>query len=73
MLIKWDFASGYGCYLSFVLVLISIKLKFIIYIVFKYVVSSKAPAWLSKFAPSDALVMQEEAWNAYPRCKSGLF
>lgn len=35
--------------------------------------SSKAPTWLSKFAPADALVMQEEAWNAYPRCKSGLF
>ena len=33
---------------------------------------SKAPAWLSKLAPADALVMQEEAWNAYPRCKSGL-
>lgn len=33
---------------------------------------SKAPAWLSKLAPAHALVMQEEAWNAYPRCKSGL-
>ncbi|XP_057781752.1 uncharacterized protein LOC131000034 [Salvia miltiorrhiza] len=35
-----------------------------------YRLQSKAPAWLSKFAPADALVMQEEAWNAYPRCKS---
>ncbi|KAL1544156.1 phosphatidylinositol transfer protein 2-like [Salvia divinorum] len=35
-----------------------------------YRLQSKAPTWLSKFAPADALVMQEEAWNAYPRCKS---
>ncbi|PHT45195.1 hypothetical protein CQW23_14353 [Capsicum baccatum] len=33
---------------------------------------SKAPSWLTTFAPVDALVMQEEAWNAYPRCRSGL-
>lgn len=32
---------------------------------------SKAPSWLRTFAPADALVMQEEAWNSYPRCKSG--
>ncbi|KAG6432831.1 hypothetical protein SASPL_104419 [Salvia splendens] len=35
-----------------------------------YRLQSKAPAWLSKFAPADALVMQEEAWNAYPRRSS---
>lgn len=34
---------------------------------------SKAPTWLTKFAPEDALVMQEEAWNAYPMCKSGVY
>lgn len=33
---------------------------------------SKVPAWLRKFAPPHALDMQEEAWSAYPRCKSGL-
>ncbi|XP_024034697.1 phosphatidylinositol transfer protein 1 isoform X3 [Citrus clementina] len=31
---------------------------------------SKAPAWLKTFAPADALVMHEEAWNSYPRCKT---
>ncbi|XP_010253533.1 PREDICTED: phosphatidylinositol transfer protein 1-like isoform X2 [Nelumbo nucifera] len=35
-----------------------------------YHLQSKAPAWLTTFAPSDALLMQEEAWNAYPRCKT---
>ncbi|XP_044480014.1 phosphatidylinositol transfer protein 1-like isoform X3 [Mangifera indica] len=35
-----------------------------------YQLQSKAPAWLTTFAPTDALVMQEEAWNAYPRCKT---
>ncbi|KAJ0084433.1 hypothetical protein Patl1_30773 [Pistacia atlantica] len=37
-----------------------------------YRLQSKAPAWLTTFAPADALVMQEEAWNAYPRCKTGI-
>ena len=32
---------------------------------------SKVPSWLTTFAPADALIMQEEAWNAFPRCKSG--
>ncbi|KAL6563600.1 hypothetical protein OROGR_002559 [Orobanche gracilis] len=36
-----------------------------------YRLQSKAPTWLAKLAPTGALVMQEEAWNAYPRCKSG--
>ncbi|KAK4764676.1 hypothetical protein SAY86_025766 [Trapa natans] len=31
---------------------------------------SKAPSWLTTFAPADALILQEEAWNAYPRCKT---
>ncbi|KAL3850755.1 hypothetical protein ACJIZ3_012637 [Penstemon smallii] len=35
-----------------------------------YRLQSKAPTWLTRFAPKDALVMQEEAWNAYPRCKT---
>ncbi|XVF47114.1 hypothetical protein PTKIN_Ptkin03bG0083000 [Pterospermum kingtungense] len=37
-----------------------------------YRLQSKAPAWLTTIAPKDALIMQEEAWNAYPRCKTGL-
>ncbi|KAE8691764.1 Phosphatidylinositol transfer protein 1 isoform 2 [Hibiscus syriacus] len=37
-----------------------------------YRLQSKAPAWLTSIAPTDALVMQEEAWNAYPRCKTGM-
>ncbi|KAG9129575.1 hypothetical protein Leryth_014431 [Lithospermum erythrorhizon] len=35
-----------------------------------YRLQSKAPSWMTAFAPAEALVMQEEAWNAYPRCKS---
>ncbi|KAF9592929.1 hypothetical protein IFM89_019134 [Coptis chinensis] len=35
-----------------------------------YHLQSKVPAWLTTFAPADALVMQEEAWNAYPKCKT---
>ncbi|KAF6150556.1 hypothetical protein GIB67_030357 [Kingdonia uniflora] len=35
-----------------------------------YHLKSKVPAWLTTFAPADALLMQEEAWNAYPRCKT---
>ncbi|XP_049411985.1 uncharacterized protein LOC125874980 [Solanum stenotomum] len=37
-----------------------------------YHLQSKAPSWLTTFAPADALVMQEEAWNSYPKCRSGL-
>lgn len=33
---------------------------------------SKVPSWLTTFAPADALIMQEEAWNAFPKCKSGV-
>ncbi|XP_048424883.1 phosphatidylinositol transfer protein 2-like isoform X2 [Pyrus x bretschneideri] len=32
-----------------------------------YRLQSKAPSWLTTFAPADALIMQEEAWNAHPR------
>ncbi|RXI04520.1 hypothetical protein DVH24_038794 [Malus domestica] len=35
-----------------------------------YRLQSKAPGWLATFAPADALIMQEEAWNAHPRCKT---
>ncbi|XP_059626739.1 uncharacterized protein LOC132269524 [Cornus florida] len=35
-----------------------------------YRLQSKVPAWLTAFAPANSLIMQEEAWNAYPRCKS---
>ncbi|KAL9675917.1 hypothetical protein QQ045_004125 [Rhodiola kirilowii] len=35
-----------------------------------YRLQSKAPAWLTAFAPADALILQEEAWNAYPKCKT---
>ncbi|KAM7496687.1 hypothetical protein LguiA_021101 [Lonicera macranthoides] len=35
-----------------------------------YRLQSKAPGWLTTFAPSDALILLEEAWNAYPRCKT---
>ncbi|KAF5470665.1 hypothetical protein F2P56_011163 [Juglans regia] len=37
-----------------------------------YRLQSKVPSWLTKFAPAQALVMREEAWNAYPSCKSVL-
>ncbi|XP_039004879.1 phosphatidylinositol transfer protein 1-like isoform X1 [Hibiscus syriacus] len=35
-----------------------------------YRLQSKAPSWLTTIAPKEALVMQEESWNAYPRCKT---
>ncbi|XP_031111105.1 phosphatidylinositol transfer protein 1-like [Ipomoea triloba] len=31
---------------------------------------SKVPSWLTAFAPANALATQEEAWNAYPMCKT---
>ncbi|KAG6678437.1 hypothetical protein I3842_14G080300 [Carya illinoinensis] len=37
-----------------------------------YRLQSKIPSWLTTFATADALVVQEEAWNAFPLCKSGL-
>ncbi|XP_039018662.1 phosphatidylinositol transfer protein 1-like isoform X1 [Hibiscus syriacus] len=35
-----------------------------------YRLQSKAPSWLTTLAPKAALVMEEESWNAYPRCKT---
>ncbi|KAA8543999.1 hypothetical protein F0562_021824 [Nyssa sinensis] len=35
-----------------------------------YRLQSKAPGWITTLAPADALIMQEDAWNAYPRCKT---
>ncbi|KAK8641291.1 hypothetical protein V6N13_010706 [Hibiscus sabdariffa] len=35
-----------------------------------YRLQSKVPSWLTTLAPKDALVMKEESWNAYPRCKT---
>ncbi|GAB4859243.1 hypothetical protein Ancab_010703 [Ancistrocladus abbreviatus] len=35
-----------------------------------YRFQSKIPTWITAFATSDALILHEEAWNAYPRCKS---
>ncbi|KAK6926837.1 Phosphatidylinositol transfer protein, partial [Dillenia turbinata] len=37
-----------------------------------YRLRSKVPTWLTTFAPADALIIEEEAWNAYPKCKAGL-
>ena len=36
----------------------------------KYYLASKVPAWVRAIAPSGALELQEEAWNAYPYCKT---
>ncbi|KAK4772625.1 hypothetical protein SAY86_014400 [Trapa natans] len=35
-----------------------------------YRLQSKAPSWLTTFAPAEALILHEEAWNAYPKCKT---
>ncbi|XP_021734186.1 phosphatidylinositol transfer protein 1-like [Chenopodium quinoa] len=35
-----------------------------------YSFQSKIPSWLTTFAPADSLLLKEEAWNAYPKCKS---
>ncbi|KAM7279086.1 hypothetical protein ACFE04_006220 [Oxalis oulophora] len=35
-----------------------------------YRFQSKAPTWIATFAPTDALLMEEEAWNIYPKCKT---
>ncbi|XP_019234794.1 PREDICTED: phosphatidylinositol transfer protein 1-like isoform X1 [Nicotiana attenuata] len=40
------------------------------YVVMKMQQQSKAPTWLTKFASPNALVVREEAWNAYPKCRS---
>ena len=33
---------------------------------------SKVPGWVRMFAPAGSLHMQEEAWNAYPYCRTVL-
>jgi len=38
----------------------------------KYFLASKVPKLLSTIAPSGSLELQEEAWNAYPYCKTVL-
>jgi len=38
----------------------------------KYHVASKVPTILKTFVPSDSMVLIEEAWNAYPHCKTVL-
>lgn len=34
---------------------------------------SKIPTWLSTFVPTKYMYIEEEAWNAYPKCKTGYF
>ena len=36
----------------------------------KYFLASKVPGWVRAIVPSGALELQEEAWNAYPYCKT---
>ena len=38
----------------------------------KYYLASKVPKLISALAPSGSLEIQEEAWNAYPYCKTVL-
>ena len=38
----------------------------------KYHLASKGPGWVRAIAPSGSLELQEEAWNAYPYCKTVL-
>ena len=38
----------------------------------KYFLASKVPKLISALAPSGSLEIQEEAWNAYPYCKTVL-
>ncbi|KAL2651867.1 hypothetical protein R1flu_019995 [Riccia fluitans] len=37
-----------------------------------YHLQSKAPTWLTAIAPTNSLIIEEEAWNAYPKCKTVL-
>jgi hypothetical protein len=36
-----------------------------------YHLQSKLPSWLAAFAPLNSMLIEEEAWNAYPKCKTG--
>jgi len=38
----------------------------------KYHLASKVPSWIKMVAPKGALEIHEEAWNAYPYCKTVL-
>jgi len=38
----------------------------------KYHVASKVPGFLKTFVPTDSMILIEEAWNAYPHCKTVL-
>lgn len=35
-----------------------------------YRMQSKAPSWLAAIAPTNSLLIEEEAWNAFPKCKT---
>merc|ERR1719370_199668 len=35
-----------------------------------YHLASKVPGWIKMIAPSGSLELHEEAWNAYPYCKT---
>lgn len=37
-----------------------------------YHLQSKIPTWLSTFVPTKYMYIEEEAWNAYPKCKTVL-
>ncbi|KAH7432355.1 hypothetical protein KP509_07G018600 [Ceratopteris richardii] len=37
-----------------------------------YNLQSKFPSWITAIAPADCLQIEEEAWNAYPKCKTVL-
>jgi hypothetical protein len=32
---------------------------------------SKFPSWLAAFAPLNSMLIEEKAWNAYTKCKTG--
>jgi len=36
----------------------------------KHIFSSKVPWWIRKLVPKGSLEMHEEAWNAYPYCRT---
>eukprot|EP01104_Vermistella_antarctica_P005038 TRINITY_DN15448_c0_g1_i1.p1 TRINITY_DN15448_c0_g1~~TRINITY_DN15448_c0_g1_i1.p1 ORF type:complete len:301 (+),score=92.22 TRINITY_DN15448_c0_g1_i1:60-905(+) len=38
----------------------------------KYHLQSRIPAWIRAMVPTDAMFLYEEAWNAYPVCKTVL-
>jgi hypothetical protein len=36
-----------------------------------YHLQSKFPSWLAAFAPLNSMLIEEKAWNAYTKCKTG--